>query len=58
MKHTKYWAMRVGTKIELEHTKNKNFAAKIASDHLKEFGPQYYVGLIKLEKQLAKRKQK
>jgi len=28
--------LRIGTKVEMEHTKNKRFARKIAIDHLKE----------------------
>lgn len=56
VKHNTQWAMKVGTKIELEHTKSKKVASKIAKDHLKEFGPRYYVELIKMEKKLARRK--
>lgn len=46
--------LKIGTKIELEHTKSKRVAEKIAKDHLKEF-PQYYTkGIIPLEKKLRK----
>lgn len=40
--------------LELEHTKDRNFAKKIAKDHVKEFGCGYYPELIKLEKKLKK----
>jgi len=43
--------LRMGTKIEMEHTKSKRFAQKIAKDHLREF-PNYYTHLIKMEKKL------
>jgi hypothetical protein len=49
--------LRLGTQIELEHTKSLKRAAKIASDHLKEFKCYYSQGLIPLEKRL-KRMQK
>jgi hypothetical protein len=47
--------LREGTKIEMEHTKSKQVAKKIATDHLKEFkGAHYYTELIKMEKKLKK----
>ena len=49
------WGIKVGTKIEMEHTKSVKKAEKIALDHLKEFGDDYYKGLIKLESRLAKK---
>jgi hypothetical protein len=49
------WGVKTGTKIELEHTKSKMRAKKIAMDHLKEFGDAYYHGLIKLESSLKKK---
>ena len=47
--------IRMGIKIEMEHTKSKRVAEKISKDHLREF-PDYYTHLIKMEKRLAKRK--
>lgn len=52
------WGIKVGTKIEMEHTGSKRKARKIAMDHLHEFGDPYYHGLIKLEKRLAKQQRK
>ena len=40
-----------GAKIELEHTKSKNVARKIAADHIIEF-PNYYDFLEVMEKEL------
>ena len=49
----------VGTKIEMEHTKSKNKAKKIAMDHILEF-PDYYTdpkyGIIAIEKEKGKDK--
>lgn len=47
-------AIKTGTKIEKEHTKDKSKAKKIALDHLKEH-PKYYdekIGLPAMEKKL------
>jgi hypothetical protein len=52
------WGITRGTKIEMEHTKSKKLAKKIAMDHLHEFGDAYYKGLIKLERKLAKQQRK
>jgi hypothetical protein len=52
------WGWKVGTKIEMEHTSSKVKARKIAGDHLKEFGNNYYVELIKMEKKLAKQQRR
>ena len=41
----------MGTEIEMEHTKDKNIARKIALDHLSEF-PKYYTALIAMEKRM------
>lgn len=46
--------LRIGSKMELEHTKNKRVAKKIAKDHLDEF-PKYYTALVKMEKKLKRR---
>jgi len=45
--------LRMGTKIEMEHTRSKKRARKIAIDHLNEFkGAKYYTELKKMEKKL------
>ena len=41
--------------IELEHTKDRKVARKIACDHVKELGQRYYPALIKMEKKLGKK---
>jgi hypothetical protein len=47
--------LREGTLIEMEHTKSKRVAKKIATDHLKEFpGAKYYTELKKMEQKLNK----
>jgi len=45
--------IEMGKGIELEHTKSKSKAVKIAMDHLAEF-PDYYSRLVKMEKQAKK----
>lgn len=52
---TTSWGIKIGTKIEMEHTKNPKVAERIAKDHLKEFGDCYYKELIKMEKRLGKK---
>ena len=52
-KHYNKTQLKLGTKIEMEHTKNPRFASKIAKDHLDEF-PDYYTHLIKMENRLKK----
>jgi hypothetical protein len=49
----------MGTKHEMEHTKNPRVAKRIALDHLKEH-PTYYTYLKKAERQmsLAEKKKK
>jgi hypothetical protein len=50
--------LELGTKIEMEHTKSKKKAAKIAKDHIDEH-PLYYdkkKGLPAMEKKLSKMK--
>lgn len=42
--------LAAGTKIELEHTRSRRIARKIAMDHLREF-PDYYTRLRKMERQ-------
>ncbi len=41
-------AVKKGTEVELEHTPDRNFAKKIALDHIAEF-PTYYDKLEKME---------
>jgi hypothetical protein len=43
----------MGTKVEMEHTKSKKLARKIAMDHLREH-PHYYSYLARMEKQMKK----
>ena len=42
--------LKLGTKVEMEHTKNKAIAKRIALDHLAEL-PDYYTRLMKMEKE-------
>lgn len=48
--------LKMGIKVEMEHTKDKKIAKMIALDHLAEI-PDYYTRLAKMEKE-AKRKVK
>jgi hypothetical protein len=41
--------LRIGAKVELEHTKSKRIAKEIARDHLAEI-PDYYTRLAKMER--------
>lgn len=50
------WQLRTGIKIEMEHTKSKALAKKIAKDHLDEF-PDYYTHLVIMERRLKKEKE-
>lgn len=43
--------IKKGIKIEMEHTRNKKIAQKIAMDHLVE-NPKYYTYLEKMEKKM------
>jgi len=47
--------LRIGTKIEMEHTRSKKVAERIAKDHLGEF-TNYYTELKKMETRLKRRK--
>lgn len=49
-KFNKKW-LKIGTKIEKEHTDNEEIAKAIAKAHLLE-SPHYYSELIKMEKKL------
>lgn len=55
MKKINQRELKIGTKIELEHTKSKRVAKKIATDHLLEFPKYYSKGLIPMEKKLRRR---
>lgn len=46
--------LKMGIKVEMEHTSNKLLAKQIAKDHLDEF-PNYYTGLVKMERGLRKK---
>jgi hypothetical protein len=49
--------LKMGTIIEMEHTKSRKRARKIAMDHLVEFlGFKYYTELKKLENKAKKYK--
>lgn len=50
--------LRLGTKIEMEHTTSKRIAGIIATDHLKEFPNYYTKGLIPMERKLKKLQKK
>ena len=50
--------LKIGTKIEMEHTKSKSVATRIAKDHLREFPSYYTKGLIPMERRLKKMKEK
>lgn len=45
--------LRMGIKVEMEHTDNPQVAEKIARDHLMEI-PDYYTRLIKMEEEAIK----
>lgn len=45
--------LKMGVKVEKEHTNNPKIAKQIAKAHLSEF-PTYYTGLIKMESNLKK----
>jgi len=42
--------LKMGIKVEQEHTKDRALAREIALDHLSEF-PDYYTRLTKMEKE-------
>lgn len=46
--------LKIGSKIELEHTKSPKRALVIAKQHLCEFPNYYTKGLVPMEKKLAK----
>ncbi len=48
--------LKIGSKIELEHTTDKKLARKIATDHIKEFPCYYTKGLLPMERKLRRMK--
>lgn len=46
--------LRLGVPIEMEHTRSKTIAARIAKQHLCEFPNYYSKGLIPMEARLKK----
>jgi len=46
--------LRMGIKVEMEHTDSRKKATEIAIDHLTEF-PDYYTALAEMEKMLKKK---
>lgn len=46
----------IGIDIEMEHTKSRRVARKIAMDHLKEYPKYYTKGLIPMERKLKRLK--
>jgi len=47
--------LRLGAPIEMEHTKSRKTAMRIAKQHLCEFPHYYSKGLIPMEKRLSKK---
>jgi len=45
--------VKIGIKVEMEHTKSPKVAERIAKDHLREH-PKYYTHFVKWEKKLMK----
>ncbi len=48
--------VKIGMKIEKEHSDNPAIRAEITKDHLAEFPKDYYTRLVKLEKDAKKNK--
>lgn len=47
--------LKIGIKVEMEHTDSRARAERIARDHLEEFpGKPYYTELLKMEDKLRK----
>lgn len=46
--------LRMGVRVEMEHTKDSRLAKEIAKDHLTEY-PNYYTELQKMEKKMKKK---
>lgn len=47
--------LKKGTKVELEHTNDRQLAREIAMDHLRE-DPDYYKALAKMERDLKRKR--
>jgi hypothetical protein len=47
--------LKIGQRVEMEHTKSKRVALRIAKQHLDEY-PKYYTALVKMEAKLKRRK--
>lgn len=47
--------LSAGTKVEMEHTNDRQLAREIAMDHLSE-DKNYYKALAKMERKLAKKR--
>ena len=50
--------LALGIKIEMEHTRNKKVAKRIAKHHIDEFDNYYSKGIIPMEDKLKKQKKK
>ena len=46
--------LRIGTRIEMEHTRSRRIATHIAKQHLVEFPKYYTKGLIPMERRIKK----
>lgn len=55
--YDKKW-LKIGIKVEMEHTTSRAVAKTIAKAHLDEFGPDYYRELLKMESKLEKKGKK
>lgn len=49
-------SVKMGAKVEREHTNDPDIAKEIARDHVKELGSAYYPALDKMEKKLKRNK--
>ena len=49
--------LKIGTRIEMEHTSDPAVAKMIAKQHLREF-EDYYIELVKMEKMLEEREKR
>ena len=54
MKQCLMKSLKIGTRVEMEHTTNSRVARKIALDHIHEYGCKYYPALIKMERKLKR----
>ena len=49
--------VKQGIDVEKEHTPNPIIARKVVADHLKETGKGYYPNLLKMEKEMEKKRE-